>query len=271
MSMSNSGNAPKNSPMTVQLRVWRQKDAKSEGAFETHALGGVSPDMSFLEALDLLNEDLTRKGVAPVEFESDCREGICGTCSCVINGQAHGPERGAATCQVYMRKFQDGETIVVEPWRAAAFPVVKDLVVDRAPLDRIIAAGGYTGAKTGPHADANAMLVAKTDADTAMDAAACIGCGACVAACPNGSASLFTSAKITHLAMLPQGHPLREKRVLRMVEQMDKEGFGHCTNIGECQAACPKDIKIDFIAKMRREYARAIVRHREEAAGGGTG
>jgi succinate dehydrogenase / fumarate reductase iron-sulfur subunit len=257
--------------MKVNVRVWRQKDAKSEGRFETYSVEGLSPDMSFLEMLDLLNENLTRQGVEPVEFESDCREGICGTCSCVINGQAHGPERGAATCQVYMRKFDDGETIVLEPWRAAAFPVVKDLVVDRSALDRIIAVGGYTGAKTGPHADANAMLVAKSDADTAMDAAACIGCGACVAACPNSSASLFTAAKISHLALLPQGHPLRERRVLRMVEQMDKEGFGHCTNIGECQSACPKEIKIDFIAQMRREYVKAVANFREEAKGGGTG
>jgi succinate dehydrogenase / fumarate reductase iron-sulfur subunit len=257
--------------MTVHLKVWRQKDAKSEGRFETYPLSGVNPNMSFLEMMDLLNEELTKKGVAPIEFESDCREGICGTCSCVINGQAHGPERGAATCQVYMRKFSDGETIVIEPWRARAFPIVKDLVVDRSAFDRIIAAGGYTGAKTGPHADANAMLVAKPDAEKAMDAAACIGCGACAAACPNGSAALFTSAKITHLAMLPQGHPLRERRVLRMVEQADREGFGHCTNIGECQSACPKDIKIDFIAQMRREYFTAVVNHREESGGGGAG
>ncbi len=257
--------------MNLTFKMWRQPSAKADGKFETHALGGVSSDMSFLEALDLLNEDLTKKGIAPIEFESDCREGICGTCSCVINGQAHGPERGAATCQLYMRNFRDGDTLVVEPWRAAAFPVIKDLVVDRSAFDRIIAVGGYTGAKTGPHADANAMLVPKADADQAMDAAACIGCGACVAACPNSSASLFVSAKIGHLAMLPQGHPLRERRVLRMVEQMDHEGFGHCTNIGECQSACPKEIKIDFIAQMRREYLKAVVNHRPEAVTGGSG
>ena len=243
--------------MNVTFKLWRQKDSKSEGAFETHALDGISPDMRFLEALDLLNDRLTKQGIAPIEFESDCREGLCGTCSCVINGQPHGPERGAATCQLYMRKFRDGDTIVVEPWRAAAFPVIKDLIVDRSAFDRIIAVGGYTGAKTGPHADANSMLVPKDSADRAMDAAACIGCGACVAACPNASASLFVSAKISHLALLPQGHPLRQRRVLRMIDQSDSEGFGHCTNIGECQSACPKEISIDFIAQMRREYRRS--------------
>jgi len=246
--------------MTIQLQVWRQKNAKAEGKFENYTLSNISPDMSFLEMLDMLNEDLIKKGVPPVEFESDCREGICGTCSCVINGQAHGPVRGATTCQVYMRAFKDGDTLVIEPWRANAFPVIRDLVVDRAPLDRIIAAGGYTAAKVGPHADANAMLVSKPDAESAMDAAACIGCGACVAACPNASVSLFTAAKITHLAKLPQGTPLRDQRVLRMVDLMDQEGFGHCTNIGECQSACPKEIKIDAIALMRREYMRALSR-----------
>lgn len=256
---------------TAKLRVWRQKDKNDAGRFEEYSLEGVSADMSFLEMLDLLNEDLTKKGVAPVEFESDCREGICGTCSCVINGQAHGPVRGAATCQVYMRSFKDGETIVIEPWRAAAFPVIKDLLVDRSSFDRLIAAGGYTGAKTGPHADANAMLVPKPDAEKAMDAAACIGCGACVAACPNSSASLFMSAKISHLALLPQGAPLRERRVIRMVDQMDREGFGHCTNIGECQSACPKEISIDFIAQMKREYFKAVINQRPEKESGGSG
>lgn len=262
---------PSKRMMTIQVKIWRQKDAKSAGNFESYPLSDVNPNMSFLEMLDLLNEKLTKQGIAPIEFQSDCREGICGTCSCVINGQAHGPNRGAATCQLYMRSFKDGDTLVVEPWRAGAFPIVKDLVVDRSSFDRIITVGGYTGAKTGPHADANAILVPKPDADRAMDAAACIGCGACVAACPNSSASLFLSAKITHLAMLPQGHPLRERRVLRMVEQADKEGFGHCTNIGECQAACPKDIRIDFIAEMRREYAKAVMNHRPETKSGGTG
>lgn len=256
--MSNAHSNSKS--MTIQLQVWRQRNAKAEGKFETYTLSGVSSDMSFLEMLDLLNEDLIKKGIAPVEFESDCREGICGTCSCVINGQPHGPVRGATTCQVYMRNFKDGDTLVIEPWRVGAFPVIRDLVVDRAAYDRIIAAGGYTSAKVGPHADANAMLVPKDDAEKAMDAAACIGCGACAAACPNSSASLFTAAKITHMAMLPQGHPLRERRALRMVEQMDKEGFGHCTNIGECQSACPKEIKIDTIAQMRREFLAATLK-----------
>ncbi len=262
----------KKTEQTINLKVWRQKNKDSEGKFENYTLSGVSSEMSFLEMLDLLNEDLTKKGIAPVEFESDCREGICGTCSCVINGQAHGPVRGAATCQVYMRSFKEGETLVIEPWRAAAFPVIKDLVVDRTALDRIISAGGYTGAKTGPHADANAMLVPKPDAEKAMDAAACIGCGACAAACPNSSISLFMAAKISHLALLPQGNPLRERRAIRMVDQMDSEGFGHCTNIGECQAACPKEISIDFIAQMRREYVKALANQRPEKEGkGGSG
>lgn len=262
----------KKTNQTVNLKVWRQKNRNSEGKFESYTLSGVNENMSFLEMLDLLNEDLTKKGIPPVEFESDCREGICGTCSCVINGQAHGPVRGAATCQVYMRSFKEGDTIVIEPWRAAAFPVIKDLVVDRSALDRIISAGGYTGAKTGPHADANAILVPKPDAEKAMDAAACIGCGACAAACPNSSISLFMAAKVSHLALLPQGNPLRERRVVRMVDQMDHEGFGHCTNIGECQSACPKEISIDFIAQMRREYVKAVVNQRPEKAGkGGSG
>lgn len=246
--------------LSVNVKVWRQKSPQTEGKFETYAISGVSENASFLEMLDLLNDDLTKKGVDPIEFESDCREGICGACSCVINGQAHGPERGATTCQVYMRAFKDGETIVLEPWRSGSFPVIRDLVVDRSSFDRIIAAGGYTSAKTGPHPDANSMLVPKPDAERAMDAAACIGCGACVAACPNGSASLFTAAKITHLSLLPQGRPLEDRRVLRMVDQMDREKFGHCTNIGECQAACPKEISIDTIAVMKRLYAKALLK-----------
>lgn len=247
-------------PMTVHLKIWRQLSSIAEGKFEAYSLSGVLPSQSFLEMLDLLNEDLIKKNIAPVEFDSDCREGICGSCSCTINGMPHGQVKGATTCQVYMRQFSDGDTIVVEPFRAKAFKVIRDLMVDRSAFDRIITVGGYTGAKTGPHADANALLVNKEDAEKAMDAAACIGCGACVAACPNASASLFTSAKITHLRMLPQGQPLRERRVTRMVEQMDKEGFGHCTNIGECQSACPKEIKIDAIALMKREYMRAVLK-----------
>ncbi|MBC7691695.1 MAG: succinate dehydrogenase/fumarate reductase iron-sulfur subunit [Methylotenera sp.] len=246
--------------MTLNLRVWRQKSPKEAGKFAAYTLKGVSPNMSFLEMLDLLNEGLHHSGDAPVEFDSDCREGICGSCSCMINGQAHGPELGTATCQLYMRKFKDGDTIVIEPWRATAFPLVRDLVVDRSALDRIISAGGYTSVKVGPHAEPNSMLVSKDNAEKAMDAAACIGCGACVAACPNGSASLFTAAKITHLSLLPQGKVESHRRSYRMVTQMDEEGFGHCTNIGECQSACPKDISIDTIATMRREYMKAIVK-----------
>ncbi len=247
-----SGNAK--SFETIKLKIWRQKGCKSPGKFEDYVVHGVSPDMSFLEMLDTLNEQLLKEGKDPVEFDSDCREGICGTCGVVINGQAHGPHQGQTTCQLHMRSFRDGDTLVIEPWRAKAFPVIKDLVVDREALDRIIQAGGYTGAKTGPHADANAMLIPKHDADSAMDSAACIGCGACVAACPNASASLFTAAKITHLSLLPQGQPLRSARAKRMVGQMDLEGFGNCTNIGECRLACPKEISIQNIARMRREY-----------------
>jgi succinate dehydrogenase / fumarate reductase, iron-sulfur subunit len=244
--------------MKLTLKIWRQKTASENGKFETYQIGDISPDMSFLEMLDVLNEELTAKGMLPVEFDSDCREGICGSCSLMINGQAHGPELGSASCQLYMRKFKDGDTIVVEPWRARAFPVTKDLVVNRTSLDRIIAAGGYTSAKTGPHPDGNAMLVPKDDAERSMDAAACIQCGACVAACPNASASLFTGAQVTRFAVLPQGQVEAARRVRRMVEQMDKEGFGHCTNIGECEAACPKRISIDVIAKLRREYLKAM-------------
>jgi succinate dehydrogenase / fumarate reductase, iron-sulfur subunit len=246
--------------MTLHLRVWRQKDAKASGAFATYTLKDVSPNMSFLEMLDLLNEQLLQKREAAVEFDSDCREGICGSCSCMINGQAHGPELGTATCQLYMRKFKDGDTIVIEPWRATAFPLVRDLVTDRGALDRVIAAGGYTSVKVGPHPDANVNLVPKDDAEKAMDAAACIGCGACVAACPNASAALFTAAKITQMSLLPQGRVEAHRRAYRMTQQMDQEGFGHCTNIGECQSACPKSISIDTIATMRREYMKALVK-----------
>lgn len=244
--------------MKLTLVVWRQSSPADPGKFETYQAHDVSSDMSFLEMLDYVNEDLIKSGKDPIEFDSDCREGICGSCGCVINGQAHGPELATATCQLHMRRFNDGDTIVIEPWRARAFPVIKDLVVDRSSFDRIISAGGYTGAKTGGHVDANAILISKDIADSAMDAAACIGCGACVAACPNASASLFTAAKISQMALLPQGHPQRHERASRMVEQMDKEGFGNCTNIGECRSACPKDISIDTIARMKREYVGAM-------------
>lgn len=244
---------------TVHLKIWRQRHAKDTGQFETYTLNGVSPDMSFLEMLDTLNEQLIAEGKSPVAFDSDCREGICGTCGCMINGQAHGPLRGTTTCTLYMRHFADGETIVIEPWRARAFTVLKDLVVDRSSMDRIIASGGYVSTKTGPKPDANAIPVGKVVADLAMDAATCIGCGACVAACPNASASLFTGAKITQFALLPQGHPEARRRAKRMVSQMDIEGFGNCTNIGECQAACPKEISIEVIRRMKSEYAKALL------------
>jgi succinate dehydrogenase / fumarate reductase iron-sulfur subunit len=244
--------------MKINLRIWKQKNPKAEGRFENYTLDDVSPDMSFLEMLDSLNNQLTDEGKSAFEFDSDCREGICGSCSLVINGQPHGPELGAASCQVYMRKFHDGQTITVEPWRSRAMPVIQDLVVDRSALDRIVAAGGYTSAKTGPHPDANAILIPKPDADAAFDAATCIGCGACVAACPNGSASLFTGAQIAKFALLPQGRVEAKRRVARMVETMDHEGFGHCTNIGECEAACPKRISIGVISRMRREYWKSL-------------
>jgi succinate dehydrogenase / fumarate reductase iron-sulfur subunit len=231
----------------------------------------VSPDMSFLELLDVVNESLVGKGEQPIAFDHDCREGICGSCGMMINGVAHGPTKGTATCQLHMRSFADGATIYVEPWRSRAFPVIKDLVVDRSAFDRIIAAGGFVTARTGGAQDANDIPVPKHDADAAMDAAACIGCGACVAACPNGSASLFTAAKISHLGLLPQGQPERSRRALRMVERMDAEGFGHCTLYGECQEACPKEISIDTIARMNRDYLTATVTHREERAQAGTG
>jgi succinate dehydrogenase / fumarate reductase iron-sulfur subunit len=244
--------------MTLNIKVWRQKDRKSAGALVNYSLGGVSSDMSFLEMLDYLNEDLIKKGEDPVEFDSDCREGICGSCGIMINGQAHGPKSGTATCQLHMRSFSNGDTIVLEPWRAKAFPVIRDLVVDRGAFDRIIASGGYVSSKTGPHPDANEILVPKPIADEAMDSASCIGCGACVAACPNASASLFTAAKLNQMRLMPQGQPEKVHRVTRMVEQMDLEGFGNCTNIGECRAACPKDIAISNISIMKEEYRKAI-------------
>lgn len=245
--------------ISLTLLIWRQPGAKAQGKFETYQVKDISSDMSFLEMLDFLNEDLIKSGIAPIEFESDCREGICGCCGMFIDGQAHGPERGTTVCQLHMRHFKDGQTIAIEPWRALAFPVIRDLTVDRTAFDRIISAGGYTSAKSGPHADANAILISKEDADKAMDAAACIGCGACVAACPNASAILFTSAKVSQLALLPQGRIESAKRVERMVDQMDKEGFGNCTNIGECFASCPKEISIDNIARLKREFLKAFV------------
>ena len=247
--------------MNITLRVWRQPNAQAEGRMVTYQVTDVSPDMSFLEMLDLLNEQLTIEGVEPVAFDHDCREGICGMCGVVINGSAHG--RGSSpvpttTCQLHMRSFADGATIDVEPWRAGAFPVIKDLVVDRTAFDRIIQAGGYISVNTGAPQDANDTPVPKADADRAFDAATCIGCGACVAACPNGSAMLFTSAKITHLAMLPQGQPERWSRVKGMVAQHDAEGFGGCTNIGECAAVCPKGIPLDTIGQLNRDLMTSL-------------
>ncbi len=244
--------------MTIHLKVWRQAGPDKQGRFENYTVEKVNPHMSFLEMLDVVNETLIHDGEEPIEFDSDCREGICGTCGFVINGQAHGEERGTTVCQLHMRSFSDGETIVVEPWRARAFPVIKDLVVDRDSFDRIIAAGGYVSVGTGPKPDANSVKIGKDVSDKAFDAAACIGCGACVAACPNASAALFTGAKVSQLAMLPQGKPERGRRARRMVHQMQEEGFGNCSNIGECEAACPKEISIQNIAKMKREYLRAI-------------
>ena len=245
--------------MRLTLRIWRQKGPDTPGQLVEYDAPDISPDMSFLEMLDVVNERLMERDEEPIAFAHDCREGICGTCSLMIDGVAHGPVRGAATCQVHMRSFSDGATVSIEPWRARAFPIIKDLVVDRSALDRIIQAGGYVTAPTGGAPDGNAILVPKRNADDAMDAAACIGCGACVAACPNASASLFTSAKVSHLGLLPQGQPERYRRVVRMVEQMDIEGFGGCTLYGECQEACPKLISIDTIARMNRDYFKAAV------------
>jgi succinate dehydrogenase / fumarate reductase iron-sulfur subunit len=245
--------------MTLTLRVWRQKGPGSPGAFATYRVGEVSPDMSFLEVLDALNEQLLATGVDPVAFDHDCREGICGSCGVVINGTPHGPQRRTTTCQLHMRSFKDGDELTLEPWRAKAFPVVKDLIVDRGALDRIIAAGGFISAPMGSAPDANAIPIRKENADLAFDAATCIGCGACVAACPNASAMLFTAAKVSHLALLPQGQPERLERALNMVAQMDAEGFGGCTNHQECEAACPKGISTDFIGRLNSDYLRAAL------------
>ena len=244
--------------MDLTLHVWRQASPDTEGKLETYEAKGVSPDMSFLEMLDVVNEKLITDGKRPIAFDHDCREGICGSCGMMINGVAHGPMKATATCQLHMRSFQDGDEIVIEPWRARAFPVIKDLVVNRSSLDRVIQAGGYITINTGGAQDANNIPVAKTLADEAMDAAACIGCGACVAACPNASASLFTGAKITHLGRLPQGQPERGRRAAKMVEQMDLEGFGSCSLFGECQEACPKEISLDVIMQMNRDYIKAM-------------
>jgi succinate dehydrogenase / fumarate reductase iron-sulfur subunit len=255
--------------MRLTLHVWRQKDAASPGRFVTYEAPDVSPDMSFLEMLDVVNEGLVERGEEPIAFDHDCREGICGTCGIVINGQAHGPRPLTTTCQLHMRSFRDGDVLTLEPWRAKAFPVLRDLVVDRTAFDRIVAAGGFITAPTGTAPEANSILVPKENADLAMDAAACIGCGACVAACPNASATLFTAAKVSHLALLPQGQAERWDRVLRMTAQSDAEGFGGCTNHGECEAACPKGIALRFIAEMNLDFVRASLRRgRREASAG---
>lgn len=243
--------------MNLTLKVWRQKNSESSGSFDNYQVKNISSEMSFLELFDVLNEQLIAEGKDPVAFDHDCREGICGACSMYINGKAHGPWEKNTTCQLHMRAFKDGDTIVVEPWRSLAFPVIKDLMVDRTAFDRVIQAGGYISVNTGNAQDANALPIDKKDADKAFDAAACIGCGACVAACKNSSAMLFVSAKVSQLALLPQGQPERESRVLNMVAQMDKEGFGNCTNTYACEAECPKGISVANIARMNREYLKA--------------
>jgi succinate dehydrogenase / fumarate reductase iron-sulfur subunit len=242
--------------LNLTLRVWRQKNARTPGQFVTYPAKNISTEMSFLEMLDVVNEGLIEKGEDPIAFDHDCREGICGTCGLMINGVAHGPEV-TTTCQLHMRSFRNGDTITIEPWRAKSFPVIKDLVVDRNSFDRIIQAGGFISVSTGSAQDANTIPVPKQNADTSMDAAACIGCGACVAACPNASAMLFTASKVTHLGVLPQGQPERYQRVQNMAQQMDEEGFGNCTNIGECSAVCPKEIKLEVIAQMNRDLIKS--------------
>jgi len=244
--------------MNLTLKVWRQKNKNEKGSFETYQVKGISSEMSFLEMIDVLNEQLIVEGKEPIAFDHDCREGICGMCSMHIDGRAHGPWAQTTTCQLHMRQYKDGDTIVIEPWRAAAFPVIKDLAVDRSSFDRIIQAGGYVSINTGNAQDANSLPIEKQKADDSFAAAACIGCGACVAACPNASAMLFVSAKVSHLALLPQGAPERKERALNMVAQMDKEGFGSCTNIGACEAECPKGISLENIARLNREYIGAM-------------
>lgn len=248
--------------MNFKLKIWRQLSPNAKGEMKFYEIADISANTSFLEMLDILNEQLINRGEEPVAFDSDCREGICGTCSLTINGEAHGPTHPAAACQVYMREFKDGDTITVEPFRLRSFPIVKDLVINRSALDRIVQAGGFISARTGSAPEANALPVPKHNADLAMEAAACIGCGACAAACPNASAMLFTAAKVSHLALLPQGKAERTRRVLGMVRQMDEEGFGNCTNTYECGAVCPAEVDVSWIAKMNREYAGASLRER---------
>jgi len=255
----------------LTLNVWRQKNEKAEGRFVTYEAKDISPDMSFLEMLDVVNEGLILKGEDPIAFDHDCREGICGACGIVVNGAAHGPRKATTACQLHMRSFKDGDQITMEPWRLTPFPVVKDLIVDRSAFDRIMAAGGFISVSTGSAPDGNALPIAKMNADLAMDAAACIGCGACAAACPNGSAMLFVSAKVSQLGLLPQGQPERYSRVLKMVAKMDSEGFGTCTNHGECEAACPKEIRLEFIARLNRDFLKASLMKRPEIQKGGSG
>lgn len=253
--------------LNLKLKIWRQKGPNDNGSFMEYNAKEISPHMSFLEMIDVVNIDLVHKGQEPVQFDHDCREGICGSCAMVINGNPHGPDRGTTTCQLHMRRFNDGDTIVIEPFRAKSFPVIKDLVVDRSAFDRIIQSGGFISANTGNAQDANSLPVPKENADLAFGAAACISCGACVAACPNASASLFVGAKISHLGHLPQGQPERQKRALSMVLQMDQEGFGSCTNIGACSRACPKDISLETIARMNRDFLKAAVMERPKPSG----
>jgi succinate dehydrogenase / fumarate reductase, iron-sulfur subunit len=246
--------------LNLTLKVWRQKTPQDQGSIETYDAKNIPEEASFLEMLDIVNERIIESGGEPIHFDHDCREGICGMCSLTINGVPHSKEKGITSCQVHMRKFRDGDTIWIEPFRARAFPVIRDLIVDRSAMDRIIAAGGYISVRTGAAVDANSLPIPKADADAAFDAAACIGCGACIAACKNSSAMLFTAAKVSHLGHLPQGQPERDKRVLAMVRQMDAEGFGNCTNQYECEAACPKEISVDHIARMNRDYAAALIK-----------